>query len=349
MLLLWVSLTCLLFSHQKEVVLLMAKRSNRDVLKGLRPEDTMANRDVYEEQQLERSRPGERLTMKSRTVIAAVLTFLVAIVTWLVVSAVTMFGEMFSDGYVHDLTSPGSLEYGRFVTNVSAAKFVVVLSVSGLFFLLMWAFLYRHMQVQDAANRRDDINEYPNDQHVALPEEVQRKFDWFPDVGATSDVVFSSMISHVALQNKGLKKVPFSKRAKEDIVDEDGEIVTYKGDVLVDGDGNIETSLEPLIDTDFMKDLFEASGLIDYKNLREFYDARQIPYNPDGKNRDKLGKFATVADLINADWQLPWYEPQRPGGAYLVDTAPVNTIIFCCCLLEMCYISNKVVHSEAAM
>ena len=130
---------------------------------------------------------------------------------------------------------------------------------------------------------------------------------------------------------------------------EDGEIVTYKGDVLVNGDGNIETSLEPLIDTDFMKDLFEASGLIDYKNLREFYDARQIPYNPDGKNRDKLGKFATVADLINADWQLPWYEPQRPGGAYLVDTAPVNTIIFCCCLLEMCYISNKVVHSEAAM
>ena len=53
-----------------------------------------------------------------------------------------------------------------------------------------------------------------------------------------------------------------------------------------------------------------------------------IPYNPDGSDRDKLGKFDTVADLINKDWELPWYEPQRPGGAYLVDTAPCRNRAF---------------------
>ena len=81
-----------------------------------------------------------------------------------------------------------------------------------------------------------------------------------------------------------------------------------------------------MIDIDFMEALYDASGVPKNKGkdkIRKYYDATKIPYNPLGDNRDKLGKFDTVADLINADWQLPYYEPQRPGGAYLVDTAPV--------------------------
>ena len=31
--------------------------------------------------------------------------------------------------------------------------------------------------------------------------------------------------------------------------------------------------------------------------------------------------------MINKDWEFPSYEPQRPGGAYLVDTEPVNTMV----------------------
>lgn len=53
-----------------------------------------------------------------------------------------------------------------------------------------------------------------------------------------------------------------------------------------------------------------------------------IAYNPPGGTvRDKLGPYPTVADLITADWELPDYEVQRPAGAYLVDTAPVNTMV----------------------
>ena len=85
--------------------------------------------------------------------------------------------------------------------------------------------------------------------------------------------------------------------------------------------------------TDFMDALYDASGVpkgkLQGEKIRKYYNTTMIPYNPDGSNRDKLGKYATVADLINADWQLPYYEPQRPAGAYIVDTAPVNTINIC--------------------
>ena len=37
--------------------------------------------------------------------------------------------------------------------------------------------------------------------------------------------------------------------------------------------------------------------------------------------------YNTVSDLINKDWYIPEYEPQRPAGVYLVDSAPVNTMI----------------------
>ena len=140
------------------------------------------------------------------------------------------------------------------------------------------------------------------------------------------------MISHMALKNKGLKKVEFAKRADKDIKDADGDIEYYKGEVLRDEDGDEITSMVPIIDEDFMNALYDASGVPqnskqDKTPYRLYYDATAIEYNPDGTNRDKLGKYETVADLINEDWELPLYEPQRPAGAYVVDTAPVNTMV----------------------
>ena len=117
-----------------------------------------------------------------------------------------------------------------------------------------------------------------------------------------------------------------SKRT-EDILDEDGDVEYYKGEILLDDDGNPITSKVPIIDEAFMDALFDASGAPKDKTVRKKYDTTKIPYNPDGSNRDKLGKYNTVADLINDDWEFPLYEPQRPGGAYIVDTAPVNTMV----------------------
>lgn len=206
-------------------------------------------------------------------------------------------------------------------------KVIISLGVAGIIFGLLYTILSRNLKAQNLMSDTSDINQYHNDQHVALPEEIQRNYDWFPDVGAHSAVQVSSMISHMALQNKGLKQIEFAKRAEKDILDSDGDVDYYKGEILNDDDGNIITSMEPMIDEKFMDALFDASGAPNDKEVRKRYDTTKIPYNPDGSNREKLGQFDTVADLINSDWEFPLYEPQRPAGAYIVDTAPVNTMV----------------------
>lgn len=204
----------------------------------------------------------------------------------------------------------------------------VVGSLAGglIVYAILRAVLKKNLEAQNLMNDTSDINQYENDQHIALPEEVQRKFDWFPDAGAHCPVQVSSMISHVMLTNKGINKVKFCKRTDKDIVDEDGDIIVYKGEPVRDQDGELVMELVPLFDTDFGADLFETSGVP--KEIRKFYDTNKIPYNPDGKDRTKQsGTYKTVANAINNTWTLPDYEPQRPAGAYLVDTEPVNTMI----------------------
>ncbi|MCI4659595.1 type IV secretory system conjugative DNA transfer family protein [Cryobacterium zhongshanensis] len=194
-------------------------------------------------------------------------------------------------------------------------------------FSLLYSVLMRNLDAQNLMNDTSDINQYTGDQHIALPDEVMRKFDWFPDVGAHSDVQFSSMISHVMLTNKGLKKIQTAVRADKDVLDEDGDVDYLKGEILRDENEDAIMQPMPMIDEAFGSALFDASGIPASKTLRKTYDTTLIPYNGDGSDRDKLGKHKTVADLINSDWTLPEYEVQRPGGAYLVDTAPVNTMV----------------------
>lgn len=206
-------------------------------------------------------------------------------------------------------------------------KVFISLCFAGIVFGSIYLVLKRNLTAQNLMANTSDINQYHNDQHIALPEEVQKNYDWFPDVGAHSSVQVSSMISHMAITNKGLKNVTMAKRAKDDVKNDDGDIEYYKGEILFDDDGNAKTSQQPIIDTDFMEALFDASGASKDKNVRHYYDTTKIPYNPGNGNRDKLSGYDTVADLINGDWEMPLYEPQRPGGAYIVDTAPVNTMV----------------------
>ena len=58
----------------------------------------------------------------------------------------------------------------------------------------------------------------------------------------------------------------------------------------------------------------------------ETFENRDV-YGDQQLDRDKLGDYNTVADLIAADWEFPEFEVQRPAGAYVVDTAPVNTMV----------------------
>lgn len=295
--------------------------SNWDRLRGRNVQDTMQFRDVYEDQQLERTRIGEKQTMTSRNILNAVLTVVVFFVSYYMIGIVKAISSYL---YGYDQQSHS---FAYYVGHFSFTRVLICLIISAVFYGVMYLVLKHNLDVQNGTLDTSDINQYQNDQHIALPEEIQRKFDWFPDVGATSDVQFSSMISHCALSNKGLNEVEVARRVPQDIKDDDGDVVLYKGEILRDEDDNILYETKPMIDIDFMNALYDASGLPNVKGLRKFYNATMIPYNPDNKDRDKLKGYDTVADLINGDWQLPAYEPQRPGGAYLVDTAPVNTMV----------------------
>lgn len=203
-------------------------------------------------------------------------------------------------------------------------SFIVGLSV----FALLYSVLKRNLTAVNLMADTSDINQYKNDQHIQLPEEIMNNYDWFPDVGAHSNVQVSSMISHVALKRKGLKTVNLARRYDKDVLDEDGDPEFFKGDIIEDENGNPVCDKVPIIDEDFMIELFNASGAPDDKNVRKFYDATKIPYNPGGKSRVKqAGSQDTVAQMINEDWEFPIYEPQRPAGAYIVDTEPVNTMV----------------------
>ncbi len=216
--------------------------------------------------------------------------------------------------------------YGDGFKDIHFMKVFASLGVGVMVYALMRSILKRNLDAQNLMNDTSDINQYENDQHIALPEEVQRKFDWFPDVGAHCPVQVSSMISHMMITNKGLNKIKVAKRAEKDIIDSDGDIVYYKGEILYDDKGEEITELLPLIDSKFADELYEASGAP--KEVRKYYDTTKIPYNPDGKDRTKqCGTHKTVADAINKTWTFPLYEPQRPAGAYIVDTEPVNTMV----------------------
>lgn len=305
------------------------KRSAWNQLENKDVSETIRYRDVYEDQQLQRRGLGHTRSMTSRVILTAVLTVIFFFIVWITYSLIEAVNDQVAgtapalDNY---LPNTVLAFYTYYMARVTLKKVFYTVVISLAFFAGMLMLFYRSLQVQNADEMYEDISDYMNDQHIAVPEELQAKFDWFPDVGATSDIQFSSMISHLALDTKGLKNVQVAKRANKDILDEDGDIAFYKGDILRDENGEIIFETKPLIDKAFMHDLFKSSGIPRIGKLRKFWDARRISYNPDGSNRDKLGKYATVADLINADWELPYYEPQRPGGAYLVDTAPVNTM-----------------------
>lgn len=162
---------------------------------------------------------------------------------------------------------------------------------------------------------------------MQLPEEMQRNYDFFPDIGAHSSVQVSSMLSHMMLANKGIKPVEVPVRANANIVDENGDIEYYEGEIVYNDEDEATYKSQPLFDKAFGEALFDASGMLKNKDKRKYYDATKIPYNKGNENRDKIKDCDTLADLINKDWVLPEYEPQRPAGVYIVDTQPVNTMV----------------------
>lgn len=304
-------------------------KTNWQVIQSQDESDTIRYHSPHEEQQLERTRPGRVKTSATPYYAGAIAATVGAIVlVWVLFSLIDgilfAFSNFSAEGMAAFITgaetTTSSVDVPFIYHFRPTLPKVIVSGLAGLAcFLIVFQFLMRKLEAQRLMETQSDINEYTNDQHIALPEEIQRKFDFFPDAGAHSNVQVSSMISHMALSNKGLDKVEMVVRHAEG--DDDSEFyAAIRGEREA-----LDIKKMPMIDEEFTDALFDASGA--RKQDRKAYDATKIPYNKGNKNREKQKGFDTVADLINGDWEFPLYEPQRPGGAYVVDTDPVNTMV----------------------
>ncbi len=357
------------------------KNKNWGIIKNKKYSETVKGRDVFSEQQLERGVLNEKQTMFSRTIIALCVSVIISFSIyggWCILSS-TLSGYSTDkqflpvEEYIYDaedniLNKNGEIVYTAEEANnrgivIGSKDYIPIdwsirskmhvaasLCAGFITFMILYPILQRNLDAQNMLADTSDINQYTNDQHIALPEEIQRKFNYFPDVGAHSSVQVSSLISHMALKNKGIKEVIIPKRYKKDIIDEHGIVIHYKGEIVYDASDNIEYIKVPMFDEKFADELFDASGAPE--EVRLSYDVRNVEYNPDNKNLDKLcdveeskalkdkfdfvyireevkkvPKYKTVADLINKDWYIPDYEPQRPAGVYIVDSSPVNTMV----------------------
>lgn len=170
-------------------------------------------------------------------------------------------------------------------------------------------------KAQNMNNDHTDINTSTNDSYVQQPLELPANYDVFPDAGAHSSVSPTAVLSHMMLDNKGVKKITVPK-----LID---------GEPVYDDEGHMVMETKDVFDKKFGEDLFTASFIPTKENggapLRKFFDPRSILYNPTGARGKANHK--TVADLVNNDWYFPTYERQRPAGVYVVDTNPANTMV----------------------
>ena len=326
--------------------------SNWNVVRRQKPTQTMHNRDIYAEQQLKRGDLPKPITKTSRMILLAAFVVGIGFVIYAVIGVLIYLMAIMQAMGKGGLNAANHVSLMRCILVPIGIKFIGMFLGGGLTLAIGYPLAMRNLQAQNASRDFTDINQHKDDQHIALPQEVMRKFEPAPDAGAHYSLKVSSMISHAALNNKGLKSVYLTKRYTDDLLevqDENGEtvympakeankkglageVVAYKGEPIYDDDGNREKVKLPMMDKKFMEALFTASGDPNEPDIRKYFDPRKIPYNPGGKNRDRLGAGdknapATWADLINQDWEIPDYETQRPAGAYLVDTAPVNTMV----------------------
>ena len=242
-----------------------------------------------------------------------------AVPEWYLNLRSTYMSELKKNGYDPDR---GFFSHISFISVILSIVFTAPI-ISALYFKLM-----KNLRAQNIMNETEDINQYEDDQHIALPEEVisNDTYDFFPDAGAHAPINVSTLISHIAMANKGVKSIKVATKATEDIFDEDGDIFYYKGEVMYDDDDEVIYNNEPMFDSKFAHSLFDASKLPNDKALRKFFNPSKMSYNEGNQVRERMEGYNTVADMINDTWVFPDYENQRPGGCYIVDTAPVNTM-----------------------
>lgn len=176
----------------------------------------------------------------------------------------------------------------------------------------------------------EDIGEYTNDAYIRTVDHLFQESDLAPDAGLGFDGHASTLMGHVMMDNKGIKKIEMPERD-----------MSVDGFVKRDADGNIVRKKVPMFNPELADKLFSMSGVP--QQYRTLYDARAYDFNPklakkDGGGKDEDGNvkragaygrkpYDTVADYINNEFYPLDTETERPAGVYFYDSRPVNTIL----------------------
>ena len=132
----------------------MAKRtSNWERLRNLRAGETNQYRDVYDDQQLERSYQGQnKQTMTARKVVAAALTIMVFFLSYFVIGFFTAVIAML---YGREGEVTYSLSY--YIAHFSFTMLLVCLIISASFYGIMYVILKHNLDVQNSLDDTADI------------------------------------------------------------------------------------------------------------------------------------------------------------------------------------------------
>lgn len=166
----------------------------------------------------------------------------------------------------------------------------------------------------------DDMEDRPDDAYVRTVDHMALQLDIAPDVGLGFDGHASTLMSHIMVSNKGIKKI------KVPVYDKNVD-----GFVKRDENGDIVYETKPMFDEELAHRLYDMSGVP--PEFRLFYDARDYDFNPiDKKTKRRLGDYGrmeydTLADVINNNFYVLDTETARPAGVYFYDRRPVNTIL----------------------
>lgn len=182
------------------------------------------------------------------------------------------------------------------LTRVNTIFWIGVAAVIGMAAYTSW--LKTSRRGLAALDGMKDKNDYRKDNHIMFLSEMLDKYDIYPDLGASADIMPTGLMAHIMLKNNGVKPITLNKFDGLDPIEGAGKKV-------------------PLIDTDMQADFYATS-----QTPKKY----QTPVDP-SKERDFKGE-PTMADYINKHWTFDSeIEPQRPAGAYIVNTAPINVIL----------------------
>lgn len=225
------------------------------------------------------------------------------------------------------ITLPKAVPDTGFFHNYGLTKWYFILGI----FIMPAIFFYTRHKLRaiwfnnNAMYLTEDIQGYETDSYVRSIDHLTQELYPAPDVGLGFDGHVSTIMGHMMVSNKGIKKI------KVPVYDPNVD-----GFVKTDENGDIVYETKPMFDKDLAEVLYDMS-MVPHE-YRTYFDATDYDFNrkvsrkEGGDGKKRAGEYDRPAydklsDYINNEFYVLDTETARPAGIYFYDNRPVNTIL----------------------